>query len=61
MQKTKIIENECIALKKIKIDELKWFQVQEVTGSHSEQKEQHSNHTRLEKNSLCLLFTLRKM
>lgn len=26
---------------KIKTDELKWFQVQEVTGSHSEQKEQH--------------------
>lgn len=60
MQKTKIIENECIALKKIKIDKLKWFQMQEVTGSHSEQKE-HSNHTRWEKNSLCLLFTLRKM
>lgn len=46
---------------KIKIDKLKCFQVQGVTGSHSEQKEQHSKHTRWKENFLCLQFTLRKM
>lgn len=61
MQKNKIIEKEYISLKKIKIEELKWFQVQEVTGSHSEQKEQRSKHTRWEKNFSCLLFTPRKI
>lgn len=39
MQEKKNWEKECILLLKNKSKELKWFQVQELTRSHSEQEE----------------------
>lgn len=60
MQKNKIIERKNIYFLKKKHEKLKGFQVQEVTRSHSEEKE-HSKHTKFKDIFLCLLFTLKKI